>query len=260
MPAFAEMRFFELLALSFGFFAALTLVSLASGFALERAAHARGRRIFAVALKKHQLRTELVGTIAFVAVHATMTAGALASGWIRFTSGWLAHVVTFVACYVAFQVFYYAMHRAMHAKALFWIHRWHHESLVTTPLAGLSMHPLEALGWSAGMLAPGVVLAQLDLLGWWGWIAFFAFHFWGNIVGHANAELFPQQASKAASLGGNPILYHALHHARFDGHYGFGAAYMDRIFGTEWPDWIALVRRVESGKPLESLRERADAP
>ena len=58
-----------------------------------------------------------------------------------------------------------------------------------------------------------------------------------------------------SSLWRVPDSYHCLHHARFDGHYGFAAAYMDRIFGTEFADWEAVHDRVRRGEPLKSLRE-----
>lgn len=247
----------ELFALCAGFFGLLTAGSNALGFLLERVVQRRGLRIFAVPLKRGQLRTELLGNVLFLAVFVPAIAGLLGSGALRFTSGWAAEVTTFAVSWMAFVVFYYFFHRAMHAKALFWMHRWHHESLVTTPLTGLSMSPLEAAGWTVGMLAPSLLLARLDLLGAWGWLAYFVMHFSGNIVGHANAELFPMNAKKGASLVSNAITYHSLHHARFDGHYGFANAMMDRLFGTEFPDWIAMVERVKSNGGLKSLRERA---
>lgn len=252
----ARLSWIELLLVCAAFFGSLTAVSNVAGFAIERRVQERGLRIFALPLKRRQLRTELLGNVLFLVVFVPAITGVLASGAIRFASSWLAEVLTFGVSWTAFVVFYYFFHRAMHAKRLFWMHRWHHESLVTTPLTGLSMHPVEAIGWSVGLLAPGLLLAQLDLLGVWGWLAFFGAHFSGNIIGHANAELFPMNASKPASLVSNAITYHSLHHARFDGHYGFANAIMDRLFGTEWPDWIALVERVKSGEALKSLRER----
>lgn len=238
------------------FFGGLTALSNAAGFALERAVQRRGLRIFAAPLKRGQLRTELLGNVLFLAVFVPAITALLASGAIRFASGWLAEVLAFFVSWSAFVVFYYFLHRAMHTKALFWMHRWHHESLVTTPLTGLSMHPVEAVGWCVGMLAPGLVLSWCGLLGFYGWLAFFVVHFSGNIVGHANAELFPT-VTRPTSLLSNAITYHSLHHARFDGHYGFANALMDRLFGTEFPDWYAILQRVKAGDALKSLRDRA---
>jgi len=238
--------------------AAATLLSLASGWAMERAAWAKGRKVFAVPLRRGQLRTEAIGTALFVIVFTPALAIALWSGVLRFSGGWPAQVLGFVVPLVGFQIFYYWLHRAMHARALFWMHRWHHESHVTTPLTGFSMHPVEALGWVVGMLAPAALLARYGLLGLGGFASFLAFVWFGNITGHANAEIFSFRTTRTSSTFANAVVFHSLHHARFNGHYGFATATMDRIFRTEWRDWLALHERIWAGRPLARLQERAD--
>lgn len=237
----------------------LTASGLAWGYAAERVAFARGRKVFDVKLKRRQLRTEALGTALFHLVFVPMAAAVLWSGAVRFSSGWLAQVVGFFGAWYAFQAFYYPLHRAMHSRQLFWMHRWHHESLVTTPMTGFSMHPAEALGWCVGILVPAIALSQLGLLGAWGWGAFVVVFWTGNIAGHANAEIFPFASTRLTTLlWSNPISYHSLHHARWDGHYGFVSAVMDKLFGTEFPDWLRVHQRVWNGKPMTSLRERLD--
>lgn len=239
------------------FFGACTLAGLAMGYGLERYAWSIGRKVFDVPMKKHQLRTEITGTILFLAIFCPILAAVLWSGALRLSSSWVADLVTFPFCWLTFQGMYYALHRAMHSKRLFWMHKWHHESLVTSPMTGLSMHPMEALGWTAIFLVSALALSSVGLLGERGWIAFFALHFVGNVAGHANAEIFPMRATRLSSvLWTNPIVYHSMHHARFDGHYGFVAAIFDRAFGTEWPDWHELHTKIMDGRPLRSLREK----
>lgn len=235
----------------------MTLQGLAMGYAAEHFWWQRGRKVFDVPLKRGQLRTEALGTLLFHFVFAPPLVLALHMGWIRFHSGLVAELLGFFVPWYGFMVFYYFMHRSMHHKRLFWMHKWHHVSLVTTPMTGFSMHPAEAIGWTIGMLAPCILLSHLELLGFWGWACWLWVTWAGNIAGHANAELFPLRATRASTLMmSNPISYHSLHHARFDGHYGFVAAMMDRLFGTEFPDWKELHDRVFDGKPLKSLRER----
>lgn len=108
------------------------------------------------------------------------------------------------------------------------------------------------------MLGPAVVLAQLDLLGLGGFAAYLAFTFFGNIGGHANAEVFPQSTTWRSSLAANAVVFHSLHHARYTGHYGFGTSSLDRLFGTEWPDWLSLQRSIMAGRPLERLQQRGE--
>ncbi len=239
---------------------ALTLIGLAMGYAAERFWWPRGRKIFAVRLKRGQLRKEAIGTALFHVVFVPPAAAALWLAGVRFSDGWAAQIAGFVVPWYGFQVFYYFFHRAMHSRALFWMHRWHHESLVTTPMTGFSMHPVEAVGWTVGILGPVIALSALDLLGVYGFALFF-FALWsGNVAGHANAEMFPLKSTRASTLlWSNPVSYHSLHHARFDGHYGFVAATMDRLFGTEFADWHAVHERVYGGTSMRSLHEKGEA-
>jgi sterol desaturase/sphingolipid hydroxylase (fatty acid hydroxylase superfamily) len=235
---------------------ALTLLGLAMGYGAEAFWQPRGRKVFDLPLARGQRRTEALGTALFHVVFAPSLALALHTRAIRFAEGWLAETLGFFVPWYGFMIFYYFMHRVMHHPRLFWMHRWHHESKVTTPMTGFSMHPAEAVGWTVGMLGPCVLLAQLDLLGLWGSFAWLAFVWSGNVAGHANAELFPLRSTRLSTLLSNPISYHSLHHARFRGHYGFVSAFMDRLAGTEFGDWKELHDRVYDGTPLRSLQER----
>jgi sterol desaturase/sphingolipid hydroxylase (fatty acid hydroxylase superfamily) len=235
----------------------LTSVALVLGFAIERVAQRRGRRVFDVALKRGQLRTEAIGTALFHVVFVPPLALALSRHWITFSTGWLAELAPLPLLWIAFQVLYYPLHRLAHRRAFFWIHRWHHESMVTTPMTGLSMHPLEAAAWVVMMLGPAIALSRLGLLGLDGALAFLIVHWLGNVVGHANCDFIPFKTTRLSSLWRVPDSYHCLHHARFDGHFGFAAAYMDRLFGTEFDDWEAVQDRVWRGEPLETIREHA---
>lgn len=236
----------------------LTVSNIGLGFAQEAVARKRSRVIFDVSLGQGQLRHEAIGTLIF---HAVFVPSAALVWWkgVELTDGWTANLVTFFVCLYAFQIYYYAFHRAMHTDTLYRFHEWHHRSHVMTPVAGLSMGPVEAIGWTVGLLAPMVVLGQLGLLGAWGLIAFLAFHWYGNITGHANADFIPALfGTKPVSMFANPVTYHALHHARFQGHYGFGAAYMDRLGRSEFADWQKVHARVMAGAPLHRMGETVD--
>jgi sterol desaturase/sphingolipid hydroxylase (fatty acid hydroxylase superfamily) len=234
-----------------------TLFALVVGFAIERRVQRAGRKVLDMPLRRGQLRHEAIGTALFHLVFIPPFVWALHTGAIRFDGGWLANLLGFGVAWYGFVLFYYFFHRAMHHRRLFWMHRWHHESVVTTPMSGLSMHPAEAIGWTFAMLGPAIVLSHFHLLGAAGWLFFLGVHWIGNIVGHANAELFPMRSTRLSTLTmSNPISYHSLHHARFEGHYGFVVATMDWLFGTEFPDWLAVHERVLAGKPLSSAREK----
>ncbi|MEZ4409993.1 MAG: sterol desaturase family protein [Polyangiales bacterium] len=190
-------------------------------------------------------------------ITATVTA-ALRFGAIRFGETSLARdCLAFYDGAGGFQVFYWFLHRAMHQRARVWMHRWHHRSQVTTPLTGLSMHPPRRLGgWSAWWACPRSRRASCP----WGSgasSATTAFNTLGNVVGHANVEPTARfAATRNATWFANAFVYHAMHHARWNGHYAFQAALMDRLMGTEWSDWPALYERIASGRPLTSLQEK----
>ncbi len=239
-----------------GILTLVTAFSIAVGYAWERMAQRAGRTISAMPLKRGQRTHEILGTVLFHAVFVPPLAYALHTGLIRFSDGWLANLLGFAVPWYGFVALYYALHRSMHARRLFWMHRWHHDSVVTTPVTGFSMHPIEAAGWTLAMLVPSIVLARFQLLGVGGWLVYLGSLWFGNIVGHANAELWPWRSEPWMTTSVNPISYHSLHHLRFDGHYGFGNALFDRLFGTEFPDWLAIHDRVRTGKPLTSPREK----
>lgn len=240
----------------FAFFAGLTVLSVAAGFAAERALSRR--RIFALPPAPGQVRRELVGNAIFLSVTTATFTAALSQGWVRLLEGsWLRGFGTFGALFLGFQIFYYALHRAMHTPLLLPIHRWHHASQVTSALSAQSVSPGEALLWMIGYVGLPVALSRITPLSPGGWAAYMAFNVMGNVGGHANVELTAKAgATRAATWLANPFVFHALHHARWIGHYGFGSAMMDRLFRSEHPDWPALYDRVASGKPLTSFKER----
>ena len=236
-------------------FGGLVAASLAAGFAAERWLGAR-RRIFAVPLREGQLFRETVGTARFVALAIPVFAGVLLVADHAPTDA-ARFAITFFACWASFEVYYWALHRAMHTGRGYRWHRYHHDSRVTTPMTGYSMSTVEAFGWLVGLAGPPLLLSLAMPISIEGWIAYLAYHVSGNIVGHANAEVLGAVvARRPTSWIAHPITYHALHHARVNNHYGFGSTFMDRSLGTEWGDWPELHARVLAGAPMTRLSER----
>lgn len=257
MPeAIASLSIVGLAGVVAAFFVGLTVVNVALGFGFERLVPSR--RVMDLPLPAGQLRHELVGNVVFVAACVVAFTSALGARAVRFGDASFGRgAVTFVVLMLGFQVFYYGLHRAMHTRALLRFHRWHHESQVTTALSAQSVSPAEALGWMVGYVGLPLAISLVWPISFWGWAAYMAFNVSGNVVGHANVELSGSASgTRAMSAFANPWVYHALHHARWTGHYGFQAAAMDRIFGTEYADWPVLFRRVLAGQPMKSLKEK----
>ncbi len=251
--------FAVLLALCAAVWIGVTLVSVALGYALEAAM--RSRRIWAISLRSGQLRRELLGNAMFLAIAVPTTALALRFDWIRFARPEDAStgrmVATFGAMYLGFQAFYYVAHRLMHHRAVVRIHRWHHESRVTTPWTGQSMSWAEALVWMLGYFGLPALFSLVTPLSFSGWAWYLVFNVVGNLVGHANVETVgPSRTLWWRSAIAGVFTFHALHHARWTGHYGFGSAWADRLFRTEWTDWPELHARVWRGDALSNMKER----
>ena len=239
------------------FFIGLTLVGLATGFALERWWR---RRIWSVPMPAGQVAHEIRGNLVFIAVCIASLAAALHFGWARLgAESGARFTLTFVALFFGFQVFYYALHRALHTHALVRFHRHHHESRVTSALSAQSTSFGEALGWMLGYVGMPVAFSLVAPISLNGWLAYLAFNVVGNIVGHANVEIIaPSRTLWFRSQLATVFTYHALHHARWTGHYGYASTWADRLFRTEFRDWPALHARVWSGQPMASLKERGE--
>lgn len=251
------------LALAWGLlFAGSTALLVALGLAWERSAAGRRRRIFAMPVPPGQHRREALANLGFVALATAAFTAAIAGGLLRAeASGVGPALATFFTCLLGFEAYYYALHRALHTRALVRFHRWHHASRVTTPLSGQSLGVVEALGWIGGLILFPALLSALGLLHAGALVTYLLMSAAGNIIGHANAELHPPDSGlRSKSWATHPFTYHALHHARWTGHYALGMSALDRLLGSEWSDWPALHARVLAGRPLRSFKERGDDP
>lgn len=122
-------------------------------------------------------------------------------------------------------VHFWINHRLLHAKWLRRFHLAHHRSVVTTPFATYSFHPIEAIMLGNVILLPMVV----HDFSFWSLFTVPLFSLFFNCVGHANYDFFPRVSYAhwfAASRR------HHLHHACYNGNYGFQFTFMDRLFRT----------------------------
>ncbi len=238
------------------FFVVNTAVGLAIGYALERWSK---KRVWSVPLDPGQTKHEVAGNVVFVVVAVAVCSAAFVA--VDFGAGDSAGAVaaTVFAFFFSFQLWFYVMHRALHAKALVRFHRWHHVSRVTTPLSGQSVSVVEALLWMVGYAGIPLLLSLLHPISFAGVVAYLSFNVVGNIVGHANVEVVPPSTTLWwRSTVATVFTYHALHHARWTGHYGYASTWADRLFRSEWRDWPALHQQVWSGQPMKSLKERVE--
>lgn len=251
--------YLQLVVLCGGVLGGLIATATAVAFLLEARLGA-SRRIFDVPRAEGQLRWELIGTLRFWVMGAFSFAAllwvvALAEGAEESAQ---SIALTFFVCWAGFEIYYWCLHRAMHLRPFYRFHRYHHESRVTTPLTGYSMSTVESMGWLVGLVGVPLLMSLLTPISLIGLFAYHAlYQVAGNVIGHANVDFFPAAMEKRINTWiSHPIVYHSLHHARFNNHYSFGSSFMDRLLGTEWSDWPELHARVIRGDALRKLSER----
>jgi sterol desaturase/sphingolipid hydroxylase (fatty acid hydroxylase superfamily) len=122
------------------------------------------------------------------------------------------------------EVHFYINHRLLHTPWLRRFHLPHHRSIVTTPWATYSFHPVEAMLLGNVILLPMLVhdFSVIALMS----LPIISLIF--NNLGHANYDFSPN----SQSIFHGASRRHHLHHACFNGNYGFVLPYIDRWLNT----------------------------
>lgn len=160
-------------------------------------------------------------------------------GWARIDdqAGALQIALEVLALTLWNEVHFYANHRLLHTRWFKRFHLPHHRSVVTTPWATYSFHPLEAVLLGNVILLP-MVLHDFSLPAL---LALPIISLVFNNIGHSNYDFLPGAAHDRWWLNG--ARRHHLHHACYSGNFGFMLPFMDRWFGTNLPPDAALARR-----------------
>lgn len=219
---------------------------------------ARSRRVFRIALPDGQLRSELIAAIPVLMLDAAAVTVMVYAGLLTTVPAtWSNALVTFALMFVFFEVWFYVTHRALHTRALFFIHRQHHTAQVTDPLTSLSFSLIERLMLLFGALGAAIVLSWTIEISVAGLAAYGLANYALNVLGHSNVEVFPGWFARSR-LGRWLVTptYHALHHARYRGHYGLFTSVLDRIFGNVYPDYELVQDRASAGQGLTRQGER----
>lgn len=219
-------------------------------------------RVYRKALAPGQLRSEgwaALRVVAFDAVFITVFRTLYESRLAPFSVG--ATVATYVWLFVGFEVWFYVTHRLLHTRALYRFHAQHHVAQVTNPLTSLSFSMVERmvlLGGNFGLVALAVEVMPVTQAG----VALYILTNYAlNVLGHGNTEWLSERF--ASSWVGRLILtptFHAMHHARHQGHYGLYTTVLDRWLGTAFDDYPQVHARARAGQGLERIGERVSSP
>lgn len=191
-----------------------------------------GRPLDPRPLTKGQLKRELMwsaSSIAIFGIGMIFPWGFLQLGWARLAiePSLLQIVCEIVVLVVWNEVHFYVNHWLLHTRWLKRFHLPHHRSVVTTPWSTYSFHPVEALMLGNVILLPMLLhdFSVYALLS----VPLFSLLF--NSIGHSNYDLNPP----TNTVLHNASRRHHLHHACFNGNYGFMFPFMDKFFKTALP-------------------------
>lgn len=218
----------------------------------------KSRRIFDIPIPPNQRKREFVHSwhmcLDAIVFYVLIYIGILRPS----TFTWSATLVTFLIFAVWVEIYFYAVHRAMHSiKWLRPIHREHHLSMVNTAHSGFASSMPEKiilLSFAAIFIA---VLSWFVDITMAGIAAFYAYYYVIVVGGHCNTE-FPFLSRTMQKLGLATPTAHALHHARFNVNYGFGLVLVDRLLGTYSSETDTLRDRALAGNGYKSLKRAKD--
>lgn len=234
----------------------LTAVGL--GWGLARTRLAERWRVYRRALAPGQLRSEAWAAAGVVLCDALLV------GLFRYFAGPRmvpfsvpVALLSYAWMFVSFEVWFYVTHRLLHTRALYRFHAQHHVAQVTDPLTSLSFSLVERLVLLGGGM--GLVLLAMEVMPVTqaGIMGYILTNYFLNVVGHGNTEWLPRRfvASWAGRLFFTPT-FHALHHARYQGHYGLFTVVLDRWLGTAFGDYALVHARAREGHGLARIGER----
>jgi Delta7-sterol 5-desaturase len=241
-----------------GFFVVRTLVVVGGATLLVRRSGAALRRVYRVAFAAGQGRSELVAALRVILFDALVVATALKAGAWHFAEPTpFTTALTWLTMFAWYEVWFYATHRLLHTKALYRFHAQHHVAKVTAPLTSLSFGLVERAVLLLGATGMSALLSWVMPITQVGVVAYFLTNFVLNVWGHSNVEALPP--GFARTWLGRVVFspsFHAMHHARYQGHYGLFTQVLDRLFDTYWADYPEVHERAARGEGLTRLGER----
>jgi lathosterol oxidase len=236
------------------YFLRAVLISGAAAIFLETS-KANARKIYRLPIEMPQLLSELKSGIFVLLFDAFSATLLIHFNWFRHENNSLSvNLITFAIIFVWFEIWFYATHRLLHTRALFFIHAQHHKAKVTNPLTAMSFSMLDRVILIIGGIGVPAILSHWVPMSFTAYAAYFTTNYALNVFGHMNTEVLPPEViENPVGEVLNSTTYHALHHARFQGHFGLFTPYLDRWLGTRFEDYERVHSEAFEGRGLERL-------
>ena len=186
-----------------------------------------------------ELRQSLWTLVVFALVDL-LTVALIVAGVIRMAPGpgsVLAIGTQVIALIVLHDAWFYWMHRALHAPALFRVmHMAHHRSRTPTSWAAYSFATGEAVTEALVIPAMFLIIAALAPVQQWAVFIFLGHQIARNAIGHSGHELAWSGFTRNPWTGWlTTTTHHDLHHSEGRHNYGLYFTWWDRWMGTEHP-------------------------
>lgn len=240
----------------------IKLLTVTTGWLVWRTRLAERIRVYRRELAKGQLRSEALAAVGVVLTDAVLIATfryfaePLMGPFRLSTALW-----SYAWMFVGFEVWFYVTHRLLHLPRFYRFHAQHHVAQVTEPLTALSFSVVERLVLMSGGLGIHFLALQLKPGTQAGILAYMLTNYALNAFGHGNSEWLPKRfvTSWVGRVFFTPT-FHALHHARYQGHYGLYTVVLDRWLGTAFDDYPLVHARARDGAGLTRIGERLPVP
>ena len=251
-----------IVALSTGAYYLVRLAVVAGGASLFlRTQIARALRVYRIAYSPGQFKSEWLATCGVIVLDAMVAGITIHFRWVQEAGRSLSKdFFSFALLFMWIEFWFYATHRLFHLSPLYFIHRQHHVAKVVHPLSALSFSLAERAFTLLGFQGFAILASHWLPITRTGMIAYLLANYILNVWGHLNVELIPGAFLK--KFPGKMFItssFHAMHHARYKGHYGLFTTVLDRFLGTFWADYPQVHDRARRGEGLLGLGERIEA-
>ena len=124
---------------------------------------------------------------------------------------------------------FFASHRLLHSRALYPLHKVHHEFKGSVAIAAEYSHPVESLlgNYVPVALAPVLLGVSLEV-----WLTWLCWRLWATYERHSGFDFSRTFIGRLGLMHGHGARYHDNHHTLNNGNFGSGLDFFDVLCGT----------------------------